>query len=63
MVLDRGIQVYSCSPGGWVQTEQGGNLAKLTIKEGIETPVYLIDELPFAYNRDLQGKLFYHKMA
>ena len=50
------ISVYVCNPG-WVKTEMGGKHAELTIKEGAETPVFLI-ELPDGINKENQGKLF-----
>ena len=50
------LSVYACNPG-WVKTEMGGEHAELTIKEGAETPVFLI-ELPDGINKENQGKLF-----
>jgi hypothetical protein len=35
-----------------------GDKAPLTIQQGAETPVYLV-ELPFKVQEDLQGKFFF----
>ena len=50
------ISVYACNPG-WVKTDMGGDLAPLTIQEGVLTPIYLI-ELPDGINKENQGKFF-----
>jgi len=56
-VVEKGIQVYGLCPG-WVKTDMAGDKAPLTIQQGAETPVYLV-ELPFKVQEDLQGKFFY----
>ncbi|OLY77808.1 Carbonyl reductase [NADPH] 1 [Smittium mucronatum] len=38
----RHIAFVSCHPG-WVRTSMGGPAASLTVDEGIETPIYLIN--------------------
>lgn len=50
------ISVYACNPG-WVQTEMGGEHAPLTIKEGAECEIFLL-ELPDGINKEYQGKFF-----
>ena len=56
-IVERNIQVYSCSPGG-VKTDMGGPEAPKTIEQGVVTPLYLIN-LPDYINNDFQGKFFY----
>ena len=48
--------VYSAHPG-WVKTDMAGPKSPLTIKEGAETEIYLI-ELPDGINPEYQGKYF-----
>jgi len=55
-IKNNDISVYSAHPG-WVKTDMAGPKAPLTIKEGAETEVYLI-ELPDGINREYQGKFF-----
>ena len=50
------ISVYSAHPG-WVKTDMAGPKAPLSIKEGAETEVFLI-ELPDGINPEYQGKYF-----
>ena len=50
------ISVYSVHPG-WVKTDMGGHMAPLTIREGAENEVFLI-ELPDGINKEYQGKYF-----
>ena len=50
------ISVYSVHPG-WVKTDMGGSHAPLTIKQGAENEVFLI-ELPDGINKEYQGKYF-----
>ena len=50
------MSVYVCNPG-WVKTEMGGEHAPLTVREGTETPIYLL-ELPDGINKEFQGKYF-----
>ena len=50
------ISVYAIHPG-WVRTEMGGSYAPLTIRQGAECEVFLI-ELPDGINREYQGKFF-----
>ena len=50
------ISVYSAHPG-WVKTDMTGPEAPLTIKEGAENEVFLI-ELPDGINKEYQGKYF-----
>ena len=50
------ISVYSVHPG-WVKTDMGGHMAPLTIREGAENDVFLI-ELPDGINKEYQGKYF-----
>ena len=50
------ISVYSAHPG-WVKTDMAGPKAPLSIKEGAETEVFLI-ELPDGINPEYQGKFF-----
>ena len=50
------ISVYSVHPG-WVKTDMGGQMAPLTIREGAENEVFLI-ELPDGINKEYQGKYF-----
>lgn len=55
-ILKDQMSVYSGHPG-WVKTDMGGNEAPLSIKEGCETPIFLI-ELPDGINKEYQGKYF-----
>ena len=55
-IKNNDISVYSAHPG-WVKTDMAGPKAPLTIKEGAETEVYLI-ELPDGINPEYQGKYF-----
>ena len=50
------ISVYSVHPG-WVKTDMGGRQAPLTIREGAENEIFLI-ELPDGINKEYQGKYF-----
>ena len=50
------ISVYAAHPG-WVKTDMTGPEAPLTIREGAENEVFLI-ELPDGINKDYQGKYF-----
>ena len=50
------ISVYSAHPG-WVKTDMTGPEAPLTIKEGAENEIFLI-ELPDGINKEYQGKYF-----
>ena len=50
------ISVYSIHPG-WVKTDMGGSYAPLTIRQGAECEVFLI-ELPDGNNKEYQGKFF-----
>jgi len=50
------ISVYSAHPG-WVKTDMTGPEAPLTIREGAENEVFLI-ELPDGINKEYQGKYF-----
>ena len=50
------ISVYSAHPG-WVKTDMTGPETPLTIKEGAENEVFLI-ELPDGINKEYQGKYF-----
>ena len=50
------ISVYSVHPG-WVKTDMGGSHAPLTIRQGAECEVFLI-ELPDGINKEYQGKFF-----
>ena len=50
------ISVYSAHPG-WVKTDMTGPEAPLSIKEGAENEVFLI-ELPDGINKEYQGKYF-----
>lgn len=55
-IKNNDISVYSAHPG-WVKTDMAGPKAPLSIKEGAETEVYLI-ELPDGINPEYQGKYF-----
>jgi NAD(P)-dependent dehydrogenase (short-subunit alcohol dehydrogenase family) len=55
-VQNKGIQVYVCCPG-YVSTDMTSHKGKLTIEEGIRTPVFLI-ELPFEFKEEFQGQFF-----
>jgi len=55
-VNQKNIQVYCLSPG-YVATDMNNFQGDLSIKEGIRTPVHLI-ELPFVVDHKLQGKYF-----
>ena len=55
-IEENDISVYSIHPG-WVRTEMGGSYAPLTIKQGAECEVFLI-ELPDGINKKYQGKFF-----
>lgn len=50
------ISVYSIHPG-WVKTDMTGPEAPLTIKEGAQNVIFLI-ELPDGINNEYQGKYF-----
>ena len=55
-IKNNDISVYSAHPG-WVKTDMAGPKAPLSIKEGAETEVFLI-ELPDGINPEYQGKYF-----
>ena len=55
-IKNNDISVYSAHPG-WVKTDMAGPKAPLTIKEGAETEVFLL-ELPDGINPEYQGKYF-----
>lgn len=55
-IIERNLGVYSCHPG-WVKTDMGGSEAPLTVEEGIETPLFLID-LDDGIIPEYQGKYF-----
>ena len=55
-IKNNDISVYSAHPG-WVKTDMAGPKAPLSIKEGAETEVYLL-ELPDGINPEYQGKYF-----
>ena len=52
-------QSYAIHPG-WVKTEMGGEGAQLSIEEGVDTTVYLIN-LPFVKNPELDSKLVFER--
>lgn len=54
----RGIQVYSCSPG-WTRTDIGGPMAERSVEEGSVCPCNVIN-LPWKYNESLQGQFFFN---
>ena len=54
-VMNRNIQVYSCSPGS-IKTEMNKKGEK-SIEEGTKTPLYLI-ELPSKIDKEKQGHFF-----
>ena len=54
-VMNRNIQVYSCSPGS-IKTDMNKKGEK-SIEEGIKTPLYLI-ELPAKIDKEKQGHFF-----
>ncbi len=56
VIIDRGIQVYSCCPG-YVKTDMTGGKGDLTVEEGARTPIHLI-RLPFYIDKKLQGGYF-----
>jgi hypothetical protein len=55
IILDKQIQVYTLCPGR-VATQMTPN-GSLTIEQGIETPLFLIN-LPFEINPKYQGQFF-----
>lgn len=55
-VVEKNIQVYVLCPG-YVSTDMSSHKGHLTIDQGAETPLFLIN-LPFQVNPDYQGKFF-----
>ena len=55
-IIKKDLSVYSAHPG-WVKTDMTGPEAPLTIKEGAENEIFLI-ELPDGINEEYQGKYF-----
>lgn len=55
-IKNNDISVYAAHPG-WVKTDMAGPKAPLSIKEGAENEVFLI-ELPDGINEEYQGKYF-----
>lgn len=51
------IMIFSVDPG-WVKTDLGGPNAVLSVKEGIETPIYLATENPSKLN---SGFFYFNK--
>ncbi len=52
-------QSYAIHPG-WVKTEMGGKDAQISIEEGVDTTVYLIN-LPFVKDPELDSKLVFER--
>ena len=52
----KNLQVYTLCPG-YVSTDMNGHKGHLTIDQGAETPLYLIN-LPFEVNPQFQGQFF-----
>jgi len=56
--VKRNIQVYSCCPG-WVKTDMGGQNAPRSLKEGMVTPMFLIELQLDKIDLKYQGMFFY----
>lgn len=56
-VIEKQIQVYSLCPGH-VATDMTEGAGPLTVEEGVQTPLFLIN-LPFEVNESYQGQHFY----
>lgn len=55
-IRERGIEVYAVCPG-WVRTDMGGEMASLSLEEGIQPYKHLINK-ETGVDTENQGKLF-----